>query len=1380
MHSKRPSRLRFNVHLERLESRLLLAYAPQMVENFVPGIYDFNPEDLTPARYGVYFTGDHGDFGRELWFTRGDGGSTYRLTDLVPGAADGDPDELTAIGANLFFVATTAAAGRELWVSDGSDDGTRLAFDLVPGAASSAPRQLTRVEDSLYFVVSRDGRDELWVVDDQATSPVQLASFALDEQGKGLEWLTAHGKNLLFSAPDAEFGRELWVSDGASDGTHLLADVAPGASGGEPAEITSVGGTAFFSARSAEYGREPWSTDGTLAGARILGDLDPGPADSAPREFVGVGDDVFFTAEDTAYGRELWKLDAASGSAALVRDLEPGPNGQVAETLELTAAGDRLFFVASTEGDPGLWMTDGSAEGTTRIDTATTGRSPAQLRRLSESLFFTAEDVEAGREPRTLDLATGEVSLLGDVYPGFRSSNVIDPVAWRDAILFSATDGYFGQELWISGRPFRMTDPLEMLNLTRNYFGAVVTPGELGDWDENGMVDLADINLVRNSMREEAGGAHAAPTLDREHEAAMRLVAVEDATVSAVRSGNWSDPSTWGGAIPGADARVLIGKGIAVTVDARFTDAVRTIRVDGVLRFATDVSTLLTVDTMVTSPQAILEIGTADQPVSAGVTAEIKLGSEQAIDRVSDPLAIGRGLISHGRVSIHGEAKTSFLALARHPRAGDEWLELSAAPLNWRLGDRLLLPGTLADVNQDELREILEIDGSRLRVAPLLYDHAAPLAELAVHVANLTRNVVFSSVAQGDIARQAHVMFMHNPDVQVAFAAFEHLGRTDKSSPIDDPILDALGRLIPGTGANPRSRYPVHFHRTGVAPERAEALLTGSVVLGSPGWGVVNHSSKVAVEDNVVYGALGAAYATEVGDEVGAFRRNLAIRSVGSGEIIDDRQYGGDFGHQGIGFWFQGAGLHVTDNVVTGAANAGYYYGTLALDEAGLGLGAFLTANLPDPSWARRATVDVRYVPIFTFANNIAYASGRGLRFWRHMEKTVPHQLKSTVDGFTAWNMAYQGVELAYTKQLVLRNLKLYGNLSPNEPVHAGKGVQVNKDSGSIEIIDSEIVGWSTGIVVAPRGQNSVVGGYLNNVHNIRLKKPWDAGRKVEIRDVTFGNLNDTQRRGARQYDLIPEGDQSPSIMIRQQFYVFDANTYLNPDVILFNGRQVFLDHQLADVIPFGLEDRGTHIPNQTVGLTNRQLWERFGVAAGGAPPEGELTRMPRVHGWIGAPVEQLPEIPLLSPAYTEQLRGYRLSYQVDGQTVMEDEWIDLKRGWNLIVREIGERPRSFFVYGIGDPGDANGDRVIDQGDLELVRVNFGRAGAQIDGDVNDDGVVDLADLNSVRGNLAGGAGPYDPPYLVTSRPAAVDAVFAMLAAPSKPRFAGTKRAMLT
>src|SRR5205085_1262413 len=162
----------------------------------------------------------------------------------------------------------------------------------------------------------------------------------------------------------------------------------------------------------------------------------------------------------------------------------------------------------------------------------------------------------------------------------------------------------------------------------------------------------------------------------------------------------------------------------------------------------------------------------------------------------------------------------------------------------------------------DEQVQITGINGNVVSLnVPLKYWHTGG----ATYVADVTRNTTFESETVSIVARRGHVMFMHNDDVHVAAAGFYGLGRTDKPRPLDD-----------------------------------------SAVVDSPGWGIVNHSSNVDVTNNVVFNAVGAAYVTEAGDEIGSFQYNIAIHSLGSGEQIESRKQIQDFGHDGSGFWLQG------------------------------------------------------------------------------------------------------------------------------------------------------------------------------------------------------------------------------------------------------------------------------------------------------------------------------------------------------------------------------------------------------------------------------------------------------------------------------------------
>ena len=341
---------------------------------------------------------------------------------------------------------------------------------------------------------------------------------------------------------------------------------------------------------------------------------------------------------------------------------------------------------------------------------------------------------------------------------------------------------------------------------------------------------------------------------------------------------------------PADGAHVLIPYGVKVTVDGMIAAAHRdTIRVDGTLSFATTVNTALKVDTMVVTDSGRFEMGTETNPVRASVTAHLTFTDNGPIDRTWDPFGISRGLISQGSVSMYGAAKASSADLIGSAAAGSNSLILMSIPQGWRLGDEIVLAGTNGGTQQNEVRRIVAMYGSTIILdRPLSYNHLQVLPTLRIQVANLTRNVVIDSEATS-IDRYGHVMFMHNPDVSINFVAFNHLGRTDKSQPINDAVVDANWQLEPGTGTNPRGRYAVHFHRTGTVNNGDPAIVHGSVVDGSPGWGFVNHSSFVDMSDNVSFDATGAGFVTEAGDEIGSFTNNLAIGSTGSGETTESR-----------------------------------------------------------------------------------------------------------------------------------------------------------------------------------------------------------------------------------------------------------------------------------------------------------------------------------------------------------------------------------------------------------------------------------------------------------------------------------------------------------
>jgi hypothetical protein len=806
-----------------------------------------------------------------------------------------------------------------------------------------------------------------------------------------------------------------------------------------------------------------------------------------------------------------------------------------------------------------------------------------------------------------------------------------------------------------------------------------------------GLLLSANVDLLAAAKQDKPIPHPHDPVLHAEHMALLDLVRDADVTHPAVRDGRWSDPVTWkDGQVPTADANVLIPKGKTVTVDRVFGVKLRTIRVDGQLHFAPDEDTALVVDTLVVSPEGHLVMGTPAAPIVPGKQARLTFADRGPIDTHWDPTLLSRGLISHGEVTLCGTPTTSYVALARPPRKGDRQLRLAQQPTNWKKADRLILTGTRLGAKEDEDLTILDISGSEVTVRPLSYSHPVPAPDLSVYVANVSRNVILESENRAEIRRRGHVMLMHSPRVAIAHVAFNDLGRTDKRTPINDPRLDDRQRLIAGSGSNPRGRYAVHFHRTGTDRHSPPAQVRGSAVVNSPGWGFVNHSGHVVFEDNVAFNVTGAAFVTEAGDEIGAFRRNLAIYSVGSGEDVDGRRKVQDFGHEGDGFWFQGGGVAVEQNIAAGQAQTGFVFFTLGLEQEGLGRTKFLAANLLDASWARgQQTVDVGEVPIRSFKGNIAFASHTGIipRFHLGGPKGGGPRYpgSSVLQDSIVWNTTY-GVHIRYTSQVTLRKLRLIGNQEQKLAGFAGVLGQL-EGINHIRCEDLRVEGWRVGVDVRESGDWVIQGGHYDNHVNILIPTMLDRRRLVEITgDIHFANPGEAL---PGHYDLYLAAQFKPSMQGR------DPNVLFMPDVVRYQGKQLYYREQAADYVPlrkqvapaeekqFGSADGC--VPEELIGKTNRELWDQYRLAIGGTVAPADATTDPRIHALIGKPASYPP--PLWASTRTHQLRGYKfVCGDADKRKAGELPPRDLREGWNLLTLDVRGDRRSFLIFASESP----------------------------------------------------------------------------------------------
>ena len=114
----------------------------------------------------LYFMGDDGEHGAELWCTDGTPQGTRLLADIQAGAAGSNPDHFVLVGERLYFSADDGIHGREFWTSDGSTAGTTLVSDLYPGPTGSEPGDAVNVGTRLYFkATTPEYGNELWLLD---------------------------------------------------------------------------------------------------------------------------------------------------------------------------------------------------------------------------------------------------------------------------------------------------------------------------------------------------------------------------------------------------------------------------------------------------------------------------------------------------------------------------------------------------------------------------------------------------------------------------------------------------------------------------------------------------------------------------------------------------------------------------------------------------------------------------------------------------------------------------------------------------------------------------------------------------------------------------------------------------------------------------------------------------------------------------------------------------------------------------------------------------------------------------------------------------------------------------------------------------------------
>jgi ELWxxDGT repeat protein len=367
------------------------------------------PEDFVAISDRVLFTASS-QSGHALWSTDGTTDGTRLIREFSP-SAYGQYNVGITLNDKVFFGGRTDELGDELWVSDGTTEGTRLVKDINPGPPDASVAHLLTLNNKLYFfaVAADPAQTGIWETDgtDEGTRFITQTSF--------LRGLIPFGDKLLYATHPAAAVYELDVTTGQSKNIyqddsntavwivnagesayllvwnslerdytlhHIAADeLAPKFLGTVRSfpfrSMAAVGSNLFFIVDG-----ELWRSDGTLEGTIRQPNLDANVSD-----LMSIGDTLYFRVVDhPTFGTEPARIN---GEEIVVLDIEPGIKGSSA----MVFGGDNNKAYAWWGDGRGLWVTNGTTEGTDRINVAISGPTD-------------------GSNPRVLTPVTGGIAFL--------------------------------------------------------------------------------------------------------------------------------------------------------------------------------------------------------------------------------------------------------------------------------------------------------------------------------------------------------------------------------------------------------------------------------------------------------------------------------------------------------------------------------------------------------------------------------------------------------------------------------------------------------------------------------------------------------------------------------------------------------------------------------------------------------------------------------------------------------------------------------------------------------------------------------------------------------------------------------------------------------
>lgn len=392
------------------------------------------------------FAADDGIDGIELWKTDGTAVGTVLVKDIDPGADSSNPANtalnfsqnpfaFAVLGGAAYFTADDGTDGVQLWRTDGTTAGTVQVTNLSQANGYTVANVVT-ANGLLFFTLDDGIQDNLYSITGAPGSTPTLVSTL-----QALAALQVSGNRVYWAQDTGDSSSGLFTTDGVGPVQQLN---------------TNANNFALYDAGTALYVSNSTGID-KVVGTTVTNVVSQSQTlFNHYDQFTQVGGNLFFVKSGNLFG-----IAAGSNTVSFL-----GTSSQYLPTHS-TALGNKLVFATYQAGNEGLWISDDTHAGTTKITTHTFGDIES-LATVGSTVFF-ADGASLwktdGTAAGTVLIKTFEVVNPGGLND-FQPTPLSNLSAQNGVLYFDADDGVNGVELWRSDGTVAGTYQVKSINDT--------------------------------------------------------------------------------------------------------------------------------------------------------------------------------------------------------------------------------------------------------------------------------------------------------------------------------------------------------------------------------------------------------------------------------------------------------------------------------------------------------------------------------------------------------------------------------------------------------------------------------------------------------------------------------------------------------------------------------------------------------------------------------------------------------------------------------------------------------------------------------------------------------------------------------------------------